>query len=58
VRHVVVSFAARSLGGHGNGRQRAYRGRLERLVAEAGRVRGVAETSVPTELVCVLALDG
>lgn len=58
VRHVVVSFAARSLGGHGEGRQRAYRDRLERLVAEAGRVRAVAETSVPNELVFVLALDG
>lgn len=56
VRHVVVSFATRSLGGRGN-HARAYRDRLERLVAESGRVRDIAEASVPNELVFVLALD-
>ena len=39
--HAVVSFAARSLGGRGN-HERTYRTRLERLVEEAGGVRGVA----------------
>lgn len=56
VRHAVVSFAARSLGGRGN-HARAYRDRMERLVAESGRVSDVAEASVPNELVFVLALD-
>jgi 16S rRNA (guanine(1405)-N(7))-methyltransferase len=55
-RHAVVSFAARSLGGRG-GRQRTYRERLDRLARDAGRVRDVAEASVPNELVFVLALD-
>ena len=54
--HAVVSFAARSLGGRG-GRERTYRDRLDRLVAESGRVRAVAEASVPNELVFALALD-
>jgi 16S rRNA (guanine(1405)-N(7))-methyltransferase len=57
VRHAVVSFPARSLGGRGKGMERTYRDRVERLVAEAGRVRGVAEASVPNELVFVLRLD-
>ncbi len=55
-RHAVVSFAARSLGGRG-GRDRTYRARLDRLVHDAGRVRQVAEASVPNELVFVLTLD-
>ena len=56
--HAVVSFAARSLGGRGGGgRERTYRDRLDRLVADAGRVRAVAEASVPGELVFVLNLD-
>ena len=54
--HAVVSFAARSLGGRGN-HERTYRARLERLVEETGRVRSVAEASVPGELVFILALD-
>ena len=54
--HAVVSFAARSLGGRG-GRESTYRGRLDRLIRETGRVREVAEASVPNELVFVLALD-
>jgi hypothetical protein len=37
--------------------ERTYRDRLERLVAEAGRVQAVAEASVPNELVFVLTLD-
>jgi 16S rRNA (guanine(1405)-N(7))-methyltransferase len=58
VRHAVVSFASRSLTGRGKGMERAYRERLERLVADAGRVNAVAEASVPNELVFVLTLDG
>lgn len=57
VRHAVVSFAARSLGGRGGWRERTYRERLDRLVAEVDRVRGVAEASVPNELVFVLELE-
>jgi 16S rRNA (guanine(1405)-N(7))-methyltransferase len=57
VRHAVVSFPARSLGGRGRGMERTYRGRLEQLVAEVGRIRAVAEASVPNELVFVLTLD-
>jgi hypothetical protein len=55
-RHAVVTFAARSLGGRGGGREGTYRARLDRLVAEAGRVRDVREASVPNELVFVLTL--
>ncbi|HET9878913.1 MAG TPA: 16S rRNA methyltransferase, partial [Candidatus Limnocylindria bacterium] len=58
VRHAVVTFPARSLGGKGKGMERTYRERLERLVAGCGRVAGVAEASVPNELVFVLTLDG
>ena len=57
VQHAVVSFPARSLAGRGKGMERAYRGRLERLVAEVGRVSEVAEASVPNELVFVLTLE-
>jgi 16S rRNA (guanine(1405)-N(7))-methyltransferase len=56
VRHAVVSFAARSLGGRAN-HERTYRARLDRLVGESGRVRGVAEASVPGELVFVLDME-
>jgi 16S rRNA (guanine(1405)-N(7))-methyltransferase len=56
VDHAVVSFAARSLGGR-VGHERTYRARLDRLVAEAGRVRRVTEASVPGELVFILQLD-
>jgi 16S rRNA (guanine(1405)-N(7))-methyltransferase len=56
VRHAVVSFAARSLGGRGDGRERTYRDRLNRLVDEVGRVQSVAEASVANELVFVLTL--
>ena len=56
VRHVVVSFTSRSLSGRATGMERTYRERLDRLVAEAGRVTAVAEASVPNELVFVLTL--
>jgi 16S rRNA (guanine(1405)-N(7))-methyltransferase len=56
VRHVVVSFARRSLGGHGRGMERTYRERLDRLVEAVPRVRDVIERSVPSELVFVLSL--
>jgi 16S rRNA (guanine(1405)-N(7))-methyltransferase len=55
--HAVVSFPARSLAGRGKGMERTYRQRLDRLVAETGRVREVTETSVPNELVFVLTLE-
>ena len=58
VRHAVVSFPRLSLGGRSKGMERNYRARLDRLVAEAGRVSAVTEASVPGELVFVLALDG
>ena len=57
VRHAVVSFPNRSLGGRGKGMERTYRARLERLAADAGRVRHIAEASVPSELVFALSLD-
>ncbi len=56
-RHAVVSFPARSLGGRGKGMERTYRARIETLVRDLGtRVTGMAEASVPDELVFVLAL--
>jgi len=58
VRHAVVSFPARSLGGRGKGMEATYRDRLDRLVVDAGRVQAVAEASVPNELVFVLTLHG
>jgi len=58
VTHAVVSFTTRSLGGRGKGMERTNRDRLDRLVAETGRVSEVAEASVPGELVFVLTLDG
>ncbi|HEY6609039.1 MAG TPA: hypothetical protein VI277_07585 [Candidatus Limnocylindria bacterium] len=57
VRHAVVSFATRSLGGRADARERAYRQRLERLVDESGRVSSVVEASIPNELVFVLTLE-
>ena len=56
VHHAVVSFPRRSLGGRGKGQERTYRARLEQLVADAGRVRHVAEASAASELVFVLTL--
>lgn len=58
VRHAVVSFPLRSLGGRGKGLERTYRARLERLAADAGRVSSIAEASVSNELIFVLTLDG
>ena len=58
VKHAVVTFPRRSLGGRGKGMERTYRARLDRLVADAGRVTAVTEASVPGELVFVLSLDG
>lgn len=57
VRHAVVSFTTRSLGGRRRGMERTYRDRLDRLALEAGRVRRVTEASVPGELVYVLELE-
>jgi 16S rRNA (guanine(1405)-N(7))-methyltransferase len=58
VRHAVISFPKHSLGGRRKGMERTYRERLDRLIADAGRVSSVAEASVPNELVFVLTLDG
>ena len=57
VRHAVVTFPARSLGGRGRGMERTYRSRLDQLVADVG-VGEVHEASVPNELVFVLTLRG
>lgn len=57
-RHAVLSFPARSLGGRAKGMERAYRTRVDRLVADCAQISGVAEASVPNELVFVLTLDG
>ena len=56
--YAVVSFTTRSLGGRASGMERTYRDRLERLVVDAGRVRDMAETSVPNELVFILEMEG
>jgi hypothetical protein len=62
VRHAVVSFPARSLGGRGKGMEDTYRARLQQLVDDGdddgGRVRGVVDVSVSNELIFVLTLDG
>jgi len=58
VRHAVVSFPIRSLGGRAKGMERTYRQRVDELVSGTGRVVAVAEASVPNELVFVLTLDG
>jgi len=57
VGHAIVSFPGRSLAGRGKGMEPTYRGRLDRLVEEAGRVNEVSEASVPNELVFVLRLE-
>jgi 16S rRNA (guanine(1405)-N(7))-methyltransferase len=56
VRHAAVSFTTRSLGGRDRGMERTYRRRVDRLIADLGRVTDVTEASVPNELVFVLAL--
>jgi len=55
--NAVVSFTTRSLGGRGRGMERTNRERLDRLVAEVGRVVAVEEASVPGELVFVLTVQ-
>lgn len=56
-RHAIVSFPILSLGGRGKGMERTYRRRFETLVSELGaRIGGLAEASVPNELVFVLTL--
>lgn len=58
VRRAVVSFPVRSLGGRARGMERTYRTRFETLVADMGaRCTGVAEASVPNELVFVVSLS-
>ena len=57
VAHAVVSFTTRTLGGRDRGMASTYRRRVERLVADVGRVTDVAEASVANELVFVLTLD-
>jgi 16S rRNA (guanine(1405)-N(7))-methyltransferase len=57
VRHAAVSFTTRTLGGHDRGMERTYRQRVDRLVADVGRVCDVTEASVPNELVFILALE-
>jgi 16S rRNA (guanine(1405)-N(7))-methyltransferase len=52
VKHVVVSFPTRSLGGAQKGMAGTYRGVMERLVA--GRGWGVRELVFPLELVFVV----
>lgn len=54
VRHAVVSFTRRSLGGRSRGMERTYRQRLARLVDAAGGAE-VREASVANELVFVLS---
>ena len=53
----VVSFPARSLGGHRSGRAATSRRRLAELAASA-RAEVAGEASVPNELVFVLRLRG
>ncbi|HEX6620625.1 MAG TPA: hypothetical protein VF024_13245 [Solirubrobacteraceae bacterium] len=56
VRHAVVSFTRRSLGGRtARGMERTYRARMDRLADEVGAIE-VSEASVPNELVFVVTL--
>ena len=57
VRHAVVSFTARSLGGRSRGMERTYRQRIENLATELA-IRQLVEASVANELVFVLTLHG
>jgi 16S rRNA (guanine(1405)-N(7))-methyltransferase len=57
VRHAVVSFPSRSLGGRRRGMAATNRARLDDLVAEL-EAADVCEASVSNELVFVLTLDG
>ncbi|MGI8658382.1 MAG: 16S rRNA methyltransferase [Candidatus Limnocylindria bacterium] len=58
VRHVVLSFPLRSLGGGKRGMGRTYRARLDRLLEASVRARTLTEVPVPDELVAVVGLDG
>ena len=59
VRHVVLSFPVRSLGGRRRGMETTYRRRVDSLLADLGSgVEDVAEASVPNELVAVVTLRG
>ncbi|MCV0403051.1 MAG: 16S rRNA methyltransferase [Chloroflexi bacterium] len=58
VRHAVITFPVRSLGGRGRGMERTYRARLDELMAGVDRVRDVTEVAVSGELVMVAELDG
>jgi 16S rRNA (guanine(1405)-N(7))-methyltransferase len=59
VRHVVLSFPVRSLGGRRRGMETTYRRRVHSLLADLGSgVEHVAEASVPNELVVVATLRG
>lgn len=58
VRHAVITFPLRSLGGRGRGMERTYRRRMDELVAAVDRARDITEVPVAGELVMVVALDG
>jgi 16S rRNA (guanine(1405)-N(7))-methyltransferase len=59
VRHAVLSFPVRSLGGRRRGMETTYRRRVDSLLADLGSgVQDVAEVSVPNELVVVVTLGG
>jgi 16S rRNA (guanine(1405)-N(7))-methyltransferase len=57
VRHAAVSFTTRTLGGRERGMEPTYRRRMDRLVADVGRVTDVTEASVPSELLFVVTLE-
>jgi 16S rRNA (guanine(1405)-N(7))-methyltransferase len=58
VRHAVVSFPMRSLGGRGRGMDSTYRRRVDALLRDLNpRVQRVTEASVPNELVVVLTFS-
>jgi 16S rRNA (guanine(1405)-N(7))-methyltransferase len=57
VRHAIVTFPSRSLGGRRRGMEATYRRQLEVLAFDL-RIAEVREASVPNELVFVLTLDG
>ena len=58
VRHMVLSFPVRSLGGRGRGMETTYRRRVDAILRDLDpRVQRVTEASVPNELVVVLTLS-
>lgn len=58
VRHAVLTFPLRSLGGRGRGMERSYRRRLDELVGAVDRASAVTEVPLRGELVMVVSLDG